>query len=106
MKFAIESGTSADIDELEKLYDDMNDYLAATTNYPGWIKGIYPIRECAVSGIQNNNLYIIRNNGKISGSIILDHHPDEAYNNVRWKIDTDYNHIFVINQMWYERGFS
>ena len=38
MKFVIESGTTADIDELEKLYDDLNDYLSATTNYPGWIK--------------------------------------------------------------------
>lgn len=38
MKFTIEPGTSADIDELEKLYDELNDYLAATTNYPGWIK--------------------------------------------------------------------
>ena len=34
MKFTIEPGTSADIDELEKLYDELNDYLAATTNYP------------------------------------------------------------------------
>ena len=25
MKFVIESGTHADIDELEKLYDDLND---------------------------------------------------------------------------------
>lgn len=31
MKFAIESGTSADIDLLRKLYDDPNYYLAATT---------------------------------------------------------------------------
>ena len=38
MKFIIEPGTSADIDELEKLYNELNDYLAATTNYPGWIK--------------------------------------------------------------------
>ena len=45
MKFTIEPGTSADIDELEKLYDELNDYLAATTNYPGWIKGVYPVRE-------------------------------------------------------------
>lgn len=27
MKFIIESGTSADIDELEKLYNELNDYL-------------------------------------------------------------------------------
>lgn len=96
MKFVIESGTTADIDELEKLYDDLNDYLSATTNYPGWIKGIYPIREDAVVGIENNTLFVVRHQGKIAGSIILDHHPDEAYNNVRWKIETDYSRIFVI----------
>lgn len=96
MKFVIESGTPADIDDLEKLYDDLNDYLAATTNYPGWIKGIYPVRECAVDGIQNNTLYVVRYDEKIVGSIILDHQPEEAYNNARWKVDTDYSHIFVI----------
>ncbi|GGK01909.1 GNAT family N-acetyltransferase [Parabacteroides faecis] len=96
MKFVIESGTPADIDELEKLYDDLNDYLAATTNYPGWIKGIYPVRECAVDGIQNNTLYVVRYDEKIVGSIILDHQPEEAYNNARWKVNTDYSHIFVI----------
>jgi ribosomal protein S18 acetylase RimI-like enzyme len=96
MKFVIEYGTSADIDELEKLYDDLNDYLSATTNYPGWIKGIYPVRENAVAGIEDNTLFVVRHNGKIVGSVILDHHPDEAYNNVRWKIDADYSRIFVI----------
>ena len=43
MKFIIEPGTSADINELEKLYDELNYFLAATINYSGWIKGIYPI---------------------------------------------------------------
>ena len=43
MKFIIEPGTSADINELEKLYDELNDFLAATINYSGWIKVIYPI---------------------------------------------------------------
>ena len=40
MNLIIELGTSADIDELERLYDELNDYLATTVNYPGWIKGI------------------------------------------------------------------
>lgn len=99
MNFVIETGTFADIDELEQLYDDLNDYLSATTNYPGWIKGIYPIREDAVIGIENNTLFVLKFDGKIAGSIILDHHPDEAYNHVKWKIDVDYNHIFVIRTL-------
>ena len=75
MKFVIESGTTADIDELEKLYDDLNDYLSATTNYPGWIKGINPIHEDAVVGIDNNTLFVVRYDGKIAGSIIIPMKP-------------------------------
>ena len=44
MNFIIEPGSLADIDELERLYDELNDHLSATINYPGWIKGIYPDR--------------------------------------------------------------
>ena len=85
MKFIIEPGTSADIDELEKLYNELNDYLAATINYPGWIKGIYPIREDAVAGVNDNMLYVARIDGRIAGSVILNHQPEKAYENVKWK---------------------
>ena len=96
MKFVIELGSSADIDELEKLYDDLNDHLLTTTNYPGWIKGIYPIRENAVLGVKDNSLFVVRHDGRIVASVILDHHPEEAYNNVKWKIHAEYSHVFVI----------
>lgn len=96
MNLKIEPGFITDIDELEKLYDDLNDYLSATINYPGWIKGIYPIRKNAVTGIDNKSLFIARFDNKIVGSIILDHLPEKAYNDIVWKLDVDYNHIFVI----------
>ena len=97
MKFTIEPGTSADIDELEKLYDELNDYLAATTNYPGWIKGVYPVREDAVAGVNDETLYVARYDGRIVGSVILNHQPEKAYENVKWKIELNYSHIFVIH---------
>lgn len=96
MKFVIEPGTSSDINELENLYDELNDYLAATTNYPGWIKGIYPIREDAVVGVNENSLFVARCDGRIAGSVILNHQPEEAYANIKWKIDIDYSHILVV----------
>lgn len=97
MKFIIEPGTSADIDELEKLYDELNDYLAVTTNYPGWIKDVYPVREDAVAGVNDETLYVARYDGRIVGSVILNHQPEKAYENVKWKIELDYSHIFVIH---------
>ena len=96
MKFIIESGSLTDIDELEKLYDELNDHLSATTNYPGWIKGIYPVRENAVAGVNNQSLFVARCGGRIPGSVILDHQPEEAYENIRWKVEADYSRIFVV----------
>ncbi len=96
MNLIIEPGTSADIDELERLYDELNDYLATTVNYPGWIKGIYPIREDAVVGVNDNSLFVARCDGQIAGSVILNHQPEKAYENVKWKIDVDYSHILVV----------
>ena len=40
----IEKGVHADIDELARLYDDLNDFLSSDINHPGWIKGVYPVR--------------------------------------------------------------
>ena len=79
MNFIIEPGSLADIDELERLYDELNDHLSATINYPGWIKGIYPVRENAAAGVDDNSLFVARCDGRIAGSVILDHQPEKAY---------------------------
>lgn len=96
MNIIIEKGTRYDIDQLEQLYDDLNDYLEAGINYPGWRKGIYPAREDAVTGVANDNLYVAKDAGKIVGSLILSHEPESAYHKVHWGIDADYSDIFVI----------
>ena len=53
----IEKGVHADIDELARLYDDLNDFLDSDINHPGWIKGVYPVRQIAETGINEQNLY-------------------------------------------------
>ena len=52
MDIIIELGKVNDINELEQLYNDLNDHLAKGVNYPGWIKGIYPVRENAIDGVE------------------------------------------------------
>ncbi|MFA9466664.1 MAG: N-acetyltransferase family protein [Velocimicrobium sp.] len=96
MNITIRLGEEADIDELEQLYNSLNDYLSATTNYPGWKKDVYPIRETAVDGISERCLYVAICNGKIVGSIILRHEPEPAYLPVKWRNELDYEEVFVI----------
>lgn len=105
MEISIEKGVLQDIDELEQLYDSLNDSLAEGINYPGWKKGVYPIREDAIDGIESNCLYVARYDGRIVGSIILNHEPENGYQKAVWGIDEDYDNIFVIHTLAVHPGY-
>ncbi len=92
-------GKIEDLDELEILYDDLNDYLGSNVNYPSWIKGVYPIRETAKEGIMEKSLFVLKIDNKIAGSIILNHKEEEVYNQVKWGIDAEHNDIIVIHTL-------
>lgn len=95
-KYVIRKGTADDLDELEKLYDSLNDYLEQNINYPGWRKGLYPVREDAANGIKNENLYVMEINEQIAGTVILSHDPEKAYSKAVWKTENNYEDILVI----------
>lgn len=95
----IEKAQAKDIDELEQLYDELNDFLNADINHPGWIKGEYPIRQNAVDGINGQNLYVARLDNRIVGSIVLNHRPEEAYHTAPWGCPSDYSKIFVVHTL-------
>lgn len=92
----IRLGTAQDINELEQLYDTVNDYLEAHTNYPGWRKGIYPNRDTAEVGIRDHCLYVAIANNTIVGSFLLRHEPEPAYLTVRWNQNLSYDNVYVI----------
>ena len=96
MKILLERGYAKDLDGLEQLYNDLTDHLSSSVNYPGWLKGIYPVRQTASDGISEGNLYVLRQEGKIAASVILRHTPEEAYNTVKWGSEDDYSKITVI----------
>jgi len=107
----IEKGNYSDLDKLEQLYNDLNDYFVTRINYPGWIKGIYPVRETAKKGIDEGTLFVLKMNNVIAGSVILNHEPENAYDQVIWDIDISYEeiiviHTFVIHPRFMNRGIG
>jgi Acetyltransferases len=95
----IRKGAPDDLDELESLYNELNDYLEANINYPGWIKHIYPVRETAEQAIKSGDLYVLEIDSKIAGSVILSHEPEDAYGQVAWGINANYSDIIVIRTL-------
>ena len=95
----IRKAVKADLDCIEKLYDDICDYLETHTNYPGWRKGIYPVRCDAEKGVMENALYIAQIGKKTAGSFILNHEPEKGYKRGKWLTENDYRHIYVVHTL-------
>lgn len=106
MSILIEKGTCDDIDKIEKLYNDLNDALETGENYPGWKKGVYPVRANAVEGISNNDLFVVRKENEIVGTVILNHKTETDYDGVTWQYDCDCSHVFYIHTLVVHPAFS
>ena len=60
MSMIIRKGTAEDLDAVEKLYGEVCGHMAATVNYCGWKRDVYPARQDAEAGIREGTLFLVR----------------------------------------------
>lgn len=53
----LRKAAASDSDFIEDLYNEICDDLEAHRNFPGWLKGVYPVREDAEKGFKEGALY-------------------------------------------------
>lgn len=108
LNLTIRPAVFEDLNAVERLYEELNDYLEDHVNYPGWRKGVYPLREHAEEGLKDGELYLAEYGGKIAGSVIYLHRQEEAYRSVDWQIDFDVPviviHILAIHPDYFGKG--
>lgn len=92
----IRKAVASDLTQIEQLYNDVCDYLSLHNNYPGWKKGIYPVREDAEKALKEDTLFVALMDDEIAGSFILKHDPEDGYKNVNWITESDYTRIYII----------
>lgn len=92
----IELATTGDLDEIGKMFDDLNDYLEGNQYGPEWKKGIYPTRANAEQQLENDCLYVLKINHRIAGTLSLSCHQEEAYKKASWNIEAFADEVLVI----------
>lgn len=95
----IEKAAARDAAEVGRLYDSLNDHLMATVNYPGWKKGLYPVREDAVDAIREGTLFVLREGGKIAGTVILSHREEKGYAQAPWGVELEPEQVLVVHTL-------
>lgn len=89
MRIVVRIEKESDIDAIEHLYDDLNDYLETHENYPRWKKGVYPIREDAKEALAKDDLYVAIIDGEIAGTVVYSDEQEGAYRKVKWQMEFD-----------------
>lgn len=95
--YSFQKATKLEVLPIAQLYDDLNDYLEAHTNYPNWKKGVYPTCDTAQTAFEQGTLFTFKQGDAIVASVILNHLPEEAYHTANWGIELSYEDIFVIH---------
>lgn len=89
MSIVVRIATANNIDAIEHLYDDLNDFLETHENYPRWKKGVYPIREDAEEALAKEDLYVAMIDGNVDGTVVYSDEQEDAYRAVDWQIEFD-----------------
>ena len=89
MEIHVRPATERDLDAIERLYTDLNEYLEVHENHPKWRKGSYPLRCHAEEGLADGTLYVAEKDGEIAGTVIYLREQGEPYKTVQWQLPFD-----------------
>ena len=109
MSLNIRRGTPEDLDALEELYGEVCDHMAATVNYTGWRRDVYPTRQDAEAGIQEGALFLAEEGGEAAGSFILSPRQEAAYAKGNWQSGPEEQDVraiytFTVSPRWRGKG--
>ena len=107
----IRKATYADIDAVEKLYDDIHTAEELGKQTTGWVRNVYPIRATAELALGRKDLFVLEENGIICGSGIINQIQDNSYRKAHWRYEEADNrvcvlHTLVISPSYSGRGYA
>lgn len=99
MQLNIRLARPAELEDVARLYDELNDYLAAGTNFPGWQKGVYPTIDTARAGLAEGTLYLAFCEDELVGTAVLNQTQPAAYRTACWHIPASRREVLAVHTL-------
>ena len=87
------------LNQLDKFYGEVVDYLVATVNYPRWTPGVYPCKETVKSSILKGEQFALFENGEVLGSFVFNQDPAGDYSVGEWKVKLKESEFAIIHTL-------
>ena len=109
--FVILQANEKDIDEIESLFGAVCDRLAAGINYSNWSRQRYPTRQTAEEGVAAKTLFVLKTDGIIAGTVVLNQAQMPGYAKGSWTRPGGEGDFFAVHTVavrpdYQKRGYS
>lgn len=94
------------LDEIDEFYQCIHEALGSGSNYPGWIRDVYPTVDTARKALDEGSFFIGTIDGKAVASVILNHEQPEAYGEIEWSCDCDDQELLVVHTLAVHPAFQ
>ena len=95
----IRKATSADIDSVEKIYDEVLQAEEEGEISVGWIRGIYPTRENAEEAFSRGDLFVLEDGGDVLGTGIINKIQVDVYAGAPWEFAAEDERVCVLHTL-------
>lgn len=107
----IELADEQEFTVVQGFYWKLIDEMQGSPYLPGWTKGIYPADDYLMQSLKKQELYVLRENGRIAAAMVLNHDCNEGYEGTSWQADTPAEEAMVIHALgvlpeFHRRGFA
>ncbi len=97
--YEIRRAKAADIDGVDRIYEEIHDAEEAGLTTSGWIRGIYPVRSVAEEALKRGDLYVMLREGEVIGSAIINQLQVDVYEGADWRYPAADEDVLVLHTL-------
>lgn len=95
----IRKAVSSDIPAVEQIYNEIHTEEEAGRVVIGWIRSIYPTRKTAETALENGDLYVMEENGRIVAAGRLNKEQEPSYAQAHWEYSAKAEEVMVLHTL-------
>lgn len=93
----ISKAKATDIESIAKIYERIHDAEENGAVTTGWIRNVYPTEKTARDALKRDDLFVMRDNGKITAAAVINQVQGEEYKDAAWAHDADRCEVMVLH---------
>lgn len=105
MNTLIRKAKKDDIDAVDLIYKNIHE-VEGLSDFTGWEKNVYPVRETAEKAIERDDLFVSEYDGKIVAAAIINQIQVDVYADCDWEFTAGDNAVMVLHTLVVDPAFA